>query len=215
MSGGDIAAILQGAVVTVSLSLVGILIGLPIGLGLALVRWANVPIVAGIVTLYVSMLRATPLVTLLLLLFFALPNVGVPINPISAAILALVMNTSAFTCEVWRSALMNFPKDQYEAALSVGMRAGLRFRSIVLPQIVRVSLPGLVNKMSLLIKVTPVLAVVGVVDITRAAVRIGSETYEPLPPLLVAVALYAPIVFALVSLQRWIERRQVAAEVAA
>jgi His/Glu/Gln/Arg/opine family amino acid ABC transporter permease subunit len=215
MSGGDIAAILQGAVVTVSLSLVGILIGLPIGLGLALARWANVPIVAGIVTLYVSMLRATPLVTLLLLLFFALPNVGVPINPISAAILALVMNTSAFNCEVWRSALMNFPKDQYEAALSVGMRAGLRFRSIVLPQIVRVSLPGLVNEMSLLIKVTPVLAVVGVVDITRAAVRIGSETYEPLPPLLVAVALYAPIVFALVSLQRWIERRQVAAEVAA
>jgi His/Glu/Gln/Arg/opine family amino acid ABC transporter permease subunit len=101
MSGGDIAAIFQGAVVTVSLSLVGILIGLPIGLGLALVRWANVPIAAGIVTLYVSMLRATPLVTLLLLLFFALPNVGVPIGPISAAILALVMNTSAFNCEVW------------------------------------------------------------------------------------------------------------------
>jgi His/Glu/Gln/Arg/opine family amino acid ABC transporter permease subunit len=215
MSGGDIAAIFGGAVVTVSLSLAGILIGLPIGLGLALVRWAKVPIAAVIVTLYVSMLRATPLVTLLLLLFFALPNVGVPINPISAAILALVMNTSAFNCEVWRSALMNFPKDQYEAAQSVGMRAGLRFRRIILPQIVRVSLPGLVNEMSLLIKVTPVLAVVGVVDITRAAVRIGSETYEPLPPLLVAVALYAPIVFALVSLQRWIERRQVAAEVAA
>ena len=215
MTGGDIAAILQGAVVTVTLSLIGILIGLPIGLGLALVRWANVPIAAVIVTLYVSMLRATPLVTLLLLLFFALPNVGVPINPISAAILALVMNTSAFNCEVWRSALMNFPKDQFEAAQSVGMRAGQRFRRIVLPQIVRVSLPGLVNEMSLLIKVTPVLAVVGVVDITRAAVRIGAQTYEPLPPFLVAVALYAPIVFALVSLQRWIERRQVAAEAAA
>jgi His/Glu/Gln/Arg/opine family amino acid ABC transporter permease subunit len=202
-------------VVTVTLSLIGILIGLPIGLGLALLRWANVPVAARIVTVYVSILRATPLVTLLLLLFFALPNVGVPINPISAAILALVMNTSAFNCEVWRAALMNFPKDQYEAAQSVGMRASLRFRRIVLPQIVRVSLPGLVNEMSLLIKVTPVLAVVGVVDITRAAVRIGAETYEPVPPFLVAVALYAPIVFALVSLQRWIERRQVTAEAAA
>jgi His/Glu/Gln/Arg/opine family amino acid ABC transporter permease subunit len=212
MNGGDIAAIFQGAIVTVSLSLIGILIGLPIGLGLALLRWANIPFAAGIVTLYVSILRATPLVTLLLLLFFALPNIGVPINPISAAILALVMNTSAFNCEVWRSALMNFPRDQYEAAQSVGMRAGQRFRRIVLPQIVRVSLPGLVNEMSLLIKVTPVLAVVGVVDITRAAVRIGAQTYEPLPPFLVAIALYAPIVFALVSLQRWIERRQVAAE---
>jgi His/Glu/Gln/Arg/opine family amino acid ABC transporter permease subunit len=215
MSGADIAAIFGGAVVTVTLSLIGILIGLPIGLGLALLRWADIPIAARIVTVYVSILRATPLVTLLLLLFFALPNVGVPINPISAAILALVMNTSAFNCEVWRAALMNFPKDQYEAAQSVGMRASLRFRRIVLPQIVRVSLPGLVNEMSLLIKVTPVLAVVGVVDITRAAVRIGAETYEPLPPFLVAVALYAPIVFALVSLQRWIERRQVAAEAAA
>src|SRR3982075_280623 len=102
MSGGDIAAILQGAVVTVTLSLIGILIGLPIGLGLAIVRWADTPVLARLVALYVSVLRATPLVTLLLLLFFALPNVGVPINPISAAILALVMNTSAFNCEVWR-----------------------------------------------------------------------------------------------------------------
>ncbi len=215
MSGGDIASIFQGAAVTITLSLIGILIGLPIGLGLALLRWANVPVIARIVAVYVSMLRATPLVTLLLLLFFALPNIGVPINPISAAITALVMNTSAFNCEVWRAALMNFPKDQYEAAQSVGMRASLRFRRIVLPQILRVSLPGLVNEMSLLIKVTPVLAVVGVVDITRAAVRIGAETYDPLPPFLVAIALYAPIVFALVALQRWIERRQSAAEAAA
>jgi His/Glu/Gln/Arg/opine family amino acid ABC transporter permease subunit len=214
MSGGDIVAILQGAVVTVTLSLVGILIGLPIGLALAVLRWADVPVVARMVAVYVSILRATPLVTLLLLLFFALPNIGIAIGPISAAILALVMNTAAFNCEVWRAALMNFPKDQYEAALSVGMNATLRFRRIVLPQIVRVSLPGLVNEMSLLIKVTPVLAVVGVVDITRAAVRIGAETYEPLPPFLVAVAIYAPIVFVLVSLQRWIERRQTAAEVA-
>jgi His/Glu/Gln/Arg/opine family amino acid ABC transporter permease subunit len=212
MTPGDVAAFAQGAVVTITLSFVGILLGLPIGLGLALIRSANVPIAAWVVALYVSVLRATPLVTLLLLLFFALPNIGVPINPYSAAILALVMNTSAFNCEIWRAALMNFPKDQYEAAQAVGMRAEQRFRRIVLPQIVRQSLPALVNEMSILIKVTPVLAVVGVVDITRAAVRIGAETYEPLPPFLVAVAIYVPIVFALVSLQRWIERRQVAAE---
>jgi His/Glu/Gln/Arg/opine family amino acid ABC transporter permease subunit len=215
MTGGDVLSILQGAVVTVTLSLTGILIGLPIGLALAVLRWADVPVIARVVAVYVSILRATPLVTLLLLLFFALPNIGIAIGPISAAIIGLVMNTAAFNCEVWRAALMNFPRDQYEAAQSVGMNASLRFRRIVLPQIVRDSLPGLVNEMSLLIKVTPVLAVVGVVDITRAAVRIGAETYDPLPPFLVAVALYAPIVFALVSLQRWIERRQNMAEAAA
>ena len=215
MTGGDVLSILQGAVVTVTLSLTGILIGLPIGLALAVLRWADVPVIARVVDVYVSILRATPLVTLLLLLFFALPNIGIAIGPISAAILGLVMNTAAFNCEVWRAALMNFPRDQFEAAQSVGMNASLRFRRIVLPQIVRDSLPGLVNEMSLLIKVTPVLAVVGVVDITRAAVRIGAETYDPLPPFLVAVALYAPIVFVLVSLQRWIERRQSKAEAVA
>ena len=211
MSWNDLLAILGGAVVTVTLSFAGILIGSPLGLALAVLRWADVPVAGRAVAVYVSVLRATPLVTLLLLLFFALPNIGIAIGPISAAILGLVMSTAAFNCEVWRASLMNFPKDQYEAAQSVGMNATLRFRRILLPQIARASLPGLVNEMSLLIKVTPVLAVVGVVDITRAAQRIGAETYDPLPPFLVAVALYVPIVFLLVSAQRWIERRQLKA----
>jgi His/Glu/Gln/Arg/opine family amino acid ABC transporter permease subunit len=207
MSAGDIAAILQGAVMTATLSGAAILLGLPLGLMLALTRWANLPLLAPIVGIYVSILRATPLVTLLLLLFFALPNVGVPIGAISAAIIALTMNTAAFNCEVWRAGLISFPKDQYEAAQSLGMRAGQRLRRIVLPQVIRVCLPGLVNEMSLLVKVTPVLAVVGVVDITRAAVRIGAESYEPLPPFLVALATYLPIVYAIVCLQRLCERR--------
>src|SRR6202022_4292682 len=103
MSAADILTILQGAVTTASLSCVGILLGLPLGLLLAITRWARVPIIAQLVTVYVSILRATPLVTLLLLLFFALPNIGVRIGAASAAILALVLNTSAFNCEVWRA----------------------------------------------------------------------------------------------------------------
>jgi ABC-type amino acid transport system permease subunit len=173
-----------------------------------LLRWARVPVAAPIVAVYVSLLRASPLVTLLLLLFYGLPNVGISVGPVTAGVLALAMNTSAFNCEVWRAALMAFPKEQIEAAQSVGMRRGLRLRRIVLPQIVRIGLPGLVNEMTQLIKVTPVLALVGVVDVTRAAVRIGASTYEPLPPLMVAIAIYVPIVYALVSTQRWIERRQ-------
>jgi len=212
VSAADVVAILNGAITTLVLSTLGIVLGLPLGLAMALIRWARVPLASQLVAVYVSLLRATPLVTLLLLLFFALPNVGVPIGPLSAGVLALTMNTSAFNCEVWRASLMDFPKDQLEAAQSVGMRAGLRFRRIVFPQIVRSSRPGLINEMSLLIKVTPVLAVVGVVDITRAAVRIGAETYEPLPPFLVAIAIYLPIVYALVSLQRWLERRRARAE---
>lgn len=215
MSFADVLTIFSGALTTLLLSIAGIALGLPLGLGLALLRWGRVPVASQAVAVYVSLLRATPLVTLVLLLFFALPSAGISMGPVTAGLLALTLNTAAFNCEVWRAALMDLPKDQIEAAQSVGMGRVLGFRRIVLPQIARTALPGLINEMSLLIKLTPVLAVVGVVDITRAAVRIGAQTYEPLPPFLVALAIYVPIVFALVSVQRWVERRLVRREAAA
>ena len=205
MSPADMLTILSATTTTLLLSVTGILLGLPIGLGLALIRWARVPLVNQFVRACVSLLRATPLVTLVLLLFFALPNVGIAVGPIAAAVIALTLNTSAFNCEIWRAALMDFPKDQLEAAQSVGMRRLTYLRRIVLPQIARSSLPALISEMSQVIKVTPVLAVVGVVEITRAAVRVGAETYEPLPPFLFALAIYLPIIYALLRLQRRFE----------
>lgn len=209
MTHADVLSIFSGALTTLLLSIAGIALGLPLGLGLALVRWAKVPLLNQVVAVYVSLLRATPLITLVLLIFFALPTAGVSVGPVTAGLIALVLNTAAFNCEVWRAALVDLPKDQIEAAQSVGMGQALRFRRIVLPQVWRTALPGLINEMSQLVKLTPVLAVVGVVDITRAAVRIGAQTYEPLPPFLVALAIYIPIVYALVSVQRWVERRTI------
>ena len=140
-----------------------------------------------------------------MLIFFALPSIGIPIDPIPAAILTLALNTSAFNCEIWRAALIDFPKTQLEAAQAAGMTSSLAFRRIVFPQIWRTSLPSLVNEMTLLVKVSPAIAVIGVVDITRAAVRIGAETYEPLPPFLAATALYFVILLVLVRVQRSLE----------
>ena len=205
MSPVDMLTILSATTTTLLLSVTGILLGLPIGLGLALIRWARVPLVNQFVRTCVSLLRATPLVTLVLLLFFALPNVGIAVGPIAAAVIALTLNTSAFNCEIWRAALIDFPNDQLEAAQSVGMRRLTYLRRIVLPQIARSSLPALISEMSQVIKVTPVLAVVGVVEITRAAVRVGAETYEPLPPFLFALTIYLPIIYALLRLQRRFE----------
>lgn len=201
----DYISLLQGAVVTISLSLIGIVLGVPLGLGLALIRSAGVPVLAKAVAAYVSVLRATPMVTFALLVFFALPNIGIPIDPVPAAILSLALNTAAFNCEIWRAALNDFPKPQLEAARAAGMTGSLAFRRIVFPQIWRVSLPGLVNEMTLLIKSSPAIAVVGIVDITRAAVRIGAQTYEPLPPFLAATALYFLVILGFVRVQRAIE----------
>lgn len=197
--------LLEGAVVTMALSMAGILIGMPLGLGLALVRWVRLPVLSPLIALYVSVLRATPLVTLVLLVFFGAPTVGLPIDAVPAAILCLTLNTSAFNCEIWRAGLIDFPRSQLDAARAFGMSTPLAFRRIMMPQIWRTCLPALVNEMTLLIKGSPAIAVIGVVDITRAAVRIGAQTYEPLPPFLAATLLYMLLVLVLVRLQRTIE----------
>ena len=207
----DFLAILQGAGATVGLSLSGIALGVPLGLALALARWGRVPIVAPIVATYVSVMRATPAVTLALLIFFALPNAGIEMDPVPTAILTLTLNTAAFNCEIWRAALLDFPRDQFDASVAFGMGSRLRFHRIILPQIARGCLPALVNEMSLLIKASPAVAVLGIVDATRAAVRVGAETYRPLPPLLVALVIYAIIVAVFIVAQRSFERNRSAA----
>ena len=207
MEYGDYAALLQGAVITIGLSLAAIVLGMPLGLLLALARWQRVPILNPIVAAYVSLMRAAPAVTLGLLLYFSLPEIGVSLDPVPAGIITLTLSTSAFNCEIWRGALLAFPKDQIEAAMSVGMRASLRFRRIVLPQVARAAMPALVSEMTMLVKVSPAIAVLGVVDITRAAVRIGAQTYDPLPPFAAALVLYSALVAILVVAQRAVERR--------
>jgi hypothetical protein len=132
-------------------------------------------------------MRATPAVSLALLIFFALPNAGIEIDPVPTAVLTLMLNTAAFNREIWRAALVDFPREQFDASVSFGMGGGAAFPCIIVPQIMRTCLPVLVNEMSLLIKASPAVAVAGIVDVTRAAVRVGAETYRPLPPLLVAL----------------------------
>lgn len=206
----DYFSIAHGALATVSISLAAIVLGVPLGLGLALVRWSRLPVFNQFATAYVSVIRTCPSVTLALLIFFALPEIGLSLDPVPAGILTLTLSTAAFNTEIWRNALMNFPRDQYEAALSFGMSRGVRFRRIVLPQIIRSSLPALVNEMTLLIKSSPAVAVIGIVEITRAAIRVGARTYEPLPPFVFALVLYSLIVLLFVMTQRYVERRYAA-----
>jgi His/Glu/Gln/Arg/opine family amino acid ABC transporter permease subunit len=173
---------------------------------MALIRWRRIPVLSPIVAIYVSLIRATPAITLALLVFFALPGLGIDIGTTAAAVLALLLNTSAFNCEIWRAALVDFPSDQLQAARAYGMTPWLAFRRIIFPQIWRTSLPALVSEMTLLIKASPAIAVIGVVDLTRAASRIGAATYEPLPPFIIATILYMLLVLTFVGAQRLIER---------
>jgi His/Glu/Gln/Arg/opine family amino acid ABC transporter permease subunit len=202
-----IRTILDGAVVTAALAAVSILLSLPLGLLLALLRWRRVPVLAGALAAFVSLVRATPFVTLVLFVFFILPSAGIQLDPVPAAILALTMNTAAFSSEIWRAALQTFPRDQREAATVFGLSERQIFTRIIFPQIWRTNLGPLVSEVTILLKCTPAVAVIGVVEITRAAGRVGAETYEPLPPFLVATLIYTALIATLVRGQRVVERR--------
>ncbi len=208
MGQGDYLALAAGAANTIAVSLLAIAIGNPLGLGLALIRWGRVRGLDSIVAALVSLLRATPSVTLILLIYFALPTIGLEVPRFAAGVTTLALGTMAYNCEIWRAVLLAFPPDQLDAARAFGLPQALRFRLIILPQIVRAALPALVNEMTLIIKVSPAVAVIGVIETTRAANRIGAATYKPIPPLLVALAMYVVIIGAFVAVQRVLERRR-------
>ena len=195
--------LIQGAWTTLWISGVSIAIGVVLGLMIALLRVAKIPVLHQLLGVYISLARATPLVTLVLFIFLTAPTMGVNLN----RNVALTLNTTAFNAEIWRSAFNNFSKEQREAALAIGMTPWVYFRRIMLPQITITSLPGLVNEMSFLIKGSPAIAVIGVVDLTRVTNRISAVTYDPLPPILAAAALYMLIISLLVWLQRVAERK--------
>lgn len=199
--------LLDGAWTTIWISLLAIVIGVPLGFVLSLIRVSRFPVLSQIVVLYVSLGRATPLVTLALFLFVTLPVFGVNIDKYTAGVLALTLNTASFNTEVWRSAYLAFPQSQIEAARAMGMTRALYFRRIMLPQMWYAALPSLVNEMTLLIKASPAIAVIGVVDLTRVTNRIAAQTYEPLPPILIAGVMYILFIGVLVRLQRHLEKR--------
>ena len=207
MTAGGFQMLLDGAWTTIWISLLAIVSGLPLGFVLSLIRVSRFPVLSQIVVLYVSLGRATPLVTLALFLFVTLPVFGVNIDKYTAGVLALTLNTASFNTEVWRSAYLAFPQSQIEAARAMGMTRALYFRRIMLPQMWYAALPSLVNEMTLLIKASPAIAVIGVVDLTRVTNRIAAQTYEPLPPILIAGVMYILFIGVLVRLQRHLEKR--------
>lgn len=194
--------LLEGAWITLWISGISIALGVVAGFGVAVLRNADIPIVSQILSTYISIIRATPMITLVLFLFVMTPYLQVDIDRWVIAVAALTINTTAFNAEIWRSALATFSREQVEAAKAAGMTRFTMLRRIMLPQMMITSLPGLVNEMSLLVKSSPAIAMVGIADLTRATNRIAATTYEPLPPILAAALIYFVMIGAVVRLQR-------------
>ncbi|SIT42887.1 putative transporter subunit: permease component of ABC superfamily transporter [Paraburkholderia piptadeniae] len=196
-----------GLVFTVPLTLVSFAIGLALAFIVALLRLFGPPWSVAVVRFYVWLFRGSPLLVQLFVIFYGLPNVGIVLDPLTAAIIGFSLNVGAYNSEVIRGVIESIPKGQWEAAYSMGMTRAQALRRAILPQAARVALPPLSNSFIALVKDTSLAAVLTVPEIFQAAQRIASVTYEPLILYTEAALIYLVFSSVLSSAQVRLERR--------
>lgn len=198
---------LGGAIVTFLVSITGGLLGVPLGLLIGICRARRIPFLSPLLSIFVSFVRSLPLLLFVMLFYFGLPIFGINLNPFVASIIALALNDSAFASEIWRSAIVNFSPEQLEAAKAFGMTNQQAFWRVSLPQIWRASIPALTSDMTLLIKASPAIGIIGVDDLTRRASILAASNYEPLRMLTVAMVMYIVVLFAFTIGSKMVDKR--------
>jgi cystine transport system permease protein len=192
---------------TIPLALASFAIGLVIAIGIALLRISGNRVLAAIARFYVSVIRGTPLLVQLFVIFYGLPSIGVVIDPWPAAILAFSLNVGGYAAEVVRAAILSVPKGQWEAGHTVGLSRGRTLTRIVLPQAARVSVPPLSNTFISLVKDTSLASTILVTELFRQAQQIAAFTFEFMAIYLEAALIYWIICMLLSTGQSAIERR--------
>ncbi|NPT54964.1 amino acid ABC transporter permease [Paraburkholderia elongata] len=196
-----------GLVFTVPLTLASFAIGIVVAFIVALVRLFGPRWAVACVRFYVWLFRGSPLLVQLFVIFYGLPNVGIVLDPLTAAIIGFSLNVGAYNSEVIRGVIESIPKGQWEAAYSMGMTREQALRRAILPQAARVALPPLSNSFIALVKDTSLAAVLTVPEVFQAAQRIASVTYEPLILYTEAALVYLVFSSVLSSAQVRLERK--------
>jgi polar amino acid transport system substrate-binding protein len=158
-------------------------------------------------TAYVEVYRGTPLLVQLYILYYGLPNAGLTLSPLTAAFLGLGMNYAAYEAELYRAGIEAVPAGQTEAALSLGMDRGLAFRHVILPQALRVALPGMTNDFVALFKDSSLVSVIAMVELTKTYNILAATTTRFLELGLVAALLYFGMSYPLSHVARRLEAR--------
>lgn len=209
---------LAGAVpLTLELSASAMLFGAVIALGLALARTSKIAVLDMPARLYIFCFRGTPLLVQIFLIYYGLgqfPEVRSSVlwpflrDPYWCAILALSLNTAAYSAEIIRGGLLSVPVGQIEAARACGMSRTLIFRRISMPLAIRQALPGYGNEMISMVKATSLASIITMMEISGVAAKLISETYRPIEVFVAAGAIYLAITFVLtrvvIALERWL-----------
>ncbi len=197
----------QGLVVTVTLGLTSFAIGCVLGLAVALARLSSVKPLRLVAVAFVSIFRGTPMLVQIMLIYFGLPQLGVVIEPIPSAILALSLNAASYLSENFRAGIVAVERGQREAAFALGMSYAQSLRRIILPQAFRIAVPPVGNRFIALMKDTSLASVVTVVELTRVAERVGSSTFRYMEMFIIVAIVYWLVNTVLSIGQEALERR--------
>lgn len=192
---------------TIPLAVASFAIGIVLALAVALMRLSPVPAVSAIARAYVSVIRGTPLLVQLFIVFYGLGSIGIKIDPWPSAILAFSLNVGGYAAEVIRAAILSVPKGQWEAAHMIGMGRRQSLQRIILPQAARVSVPPLSNTFISLVKDTSLASTILVTELFRRAQEIAAFTSEFMLIYMEAAVVYWAVCLVLSFGQSRLERR--------
>ncbi len=203
----NLPMMLWGAGMTILVSGVAIILGMPLGLLLCFGVTSSRTWVRRLSRIYQSVWRGTPILVQLLIIYYLLPLIGINVAPILAAILALTLNTVAFQAEIFRGGLLAIPPGQLEAARMVGIRKWAARQHILVPQILRLVIPSLVNETISILKNSSLVSVIAVTELMRVSQQIVATTYRPFEIYIAAAIIYIVINFLLSLVGRMAEQR--------
>ncbi|HDM8221638.1 TPA: amino acid ABC transporter permease [Vibrio campbellii] len=200
------AELIEGLIVTLKISAISLFFTLVIGLVTALLRLSNSKVGNAIGTTYVELIRNTPLLVQIYLLYFVFgPVIG--LDRFSTAVLALSLFQGAYTAEIFRAGLNSIPKGQFEAAKSLGLSPLFAYKDVILPQVLQRTLPPLTNEVVSLIKNSSIVSVMAIFDLTTEARNIVSETAMPFEIWFTVAAIYLALTLSLSGLSAWLEHK--------
>ena len=199
--------LLPGIRMTIPLTVIAFALAMVIATVVALIQFAHVRVLTPLARFYIWVIRGTPLLVQLFVVFYGLPNLGIYLDAFPAAVLVFSINEGAYCAETMRAALESVPVGQIEAGYCVGMTYTQIMRRIVLPQALRTAFPPLSNSLISMVKDTSLAANITVMEMFMATQRIVARTYEPLALYLEVALIYLLFSTALTALQRWGEKK--------
>lgn len=204
----NLAFLLSGLKFTVALSLTAIVISVTLGLLVALPGLSANPWLRRASRAYVELVRAVPILVLILWVYYGLPQLaGLTLSVFWAGVLALALSDSAFEAEIFRAGLQSIARGQYEAAWSISLNRRDTMRFVILPQAIRRILPALGNQLVYMLKMSSLVSVIGMGELTRKANELVVSEYRPLEIYTVLVAEYLALILVVSAGVRWLERR--------